>query len=58
MFTRDLGATASYRTLARGHGRNWAHTLRAAQLSHAELGADEPRAGAHRLLTPVAAARR
>ncbi len=29
MFTRGLGATASYRTIARGNGRNWAHTLQA-----------------------------
>jgi hypothetical protein len=58
VFTRDLSATASYRTLARGHGRTWAHTLRASQESHAERRAEERRATARRPLTAVVAARR
>ena len=32
MFSQDRGATASYRTIARGHGGGWARTYRVAQL--------------------------
>ena len=31
MFTQDRGATASYRTIARGFGGGWARTYRRAQ---------------------------
>jgi hypothetical protein len=31
MFSQDRGATQSYRTLARGFGRSWAQTYKAAQ---------------------------
>jgi hypothetical protein len=31
MFTQNRGATACYRTLARGYGRSWAQTYKAAQ---------------------------
>ena len=31
MFSQDRGATATYRTLARGFGRSWAQTYKAAQ---------------------------
>jgi hypothetical protein len=35
MFTQDLSATASYRTLARGSGCGWARTYRVLQQDHA-----------------------
>jgi hypothetical protein len=35
MFTQDLGATASYRTLARGCGCGWARSYRVLQQDHA-----------------------
>jgi hypothetical protein len=31
MFSQDAGATASYRTIARGHGGGWARTYRRTQ---------------------------
>ncbi len=40
MFTHDLSATKSYRTLARGSGCRWARTYRAFQ-----LGQDDQRHG-------------
>ncbi len=58
MFTRDLGATASYRIIARGHGRNWAHTLRASQQSHPQRRAEERHSAANRPVTLRDATRR
>jgi hypothetical protein len=35
MFTQDLGATKSYRTLCRGFGSRWGRTYQALQQDHA-----------------------
>jgi hypothetical protein len=35
MFTQDLGATKTYRTLARGFGSRWGRTYQVLQQDHA-----------------------
>jgi hypothetical protein len=45
MFSQDRGATASYRTIARGYGGGWARTYRVAQLRQPEAGRASVRHG-------------
>jgi hypothetical protein len=45
MFSQDRGATASYRTIARGHGGGWARTYRVARLQQPEARGASRRQG-------------
>ncbi len=42
MFSKNLGATASYRTLARGSGCRWARTYRGSQQDHVARRTPQP----------------
>jgi hypothetical protein len=41
MFGQDRGATAVYRTLARGRGSNWVRTYQASQRMHTRARGDD-----------------